>query len=284
MASNRPDVVDLIGPEFDCELAEPAPRTLIICAAPRTGSYELARHLAAAGVGVPHEYFNPNYARRLAARWGLSEQPLSEETLPEYVEFLRLRRAQNGVFATKLQFGQFERFLRNSVGATLFENATFIHLYRPDAASQFGSLRAALESGRWDFSDRQTTTPSSYAHQEIQQLVAEALRQVDTLIAEDAGFRRLFILLGIKPVFATTDELSRNPETIVRRIGELLATPLNEERLQDSLRSSAPYGRGEQARKAFEDLGRRFKELAFEKDSETWLNSVERFVWPRSPD
>lgn len=274
--------MDLIGPEFDCELAEPAPQTLIICAAPRTGSYELARHLVAAGIGIPHEYFNFNYARRLAARWGLSEQPLNEETLSGYVELLRLRRAQNGVFATKLQYWQFERFLCNRVGASLFENATVVHLYRPDAAAQFGSLRAALESGRWDFSDRQTTVPSTGAPDDVQQLVAQALQQVDTLISEDAGFRRLFVLLGIKPLFATTDELSRTPETIVRRLGELLATPVNEERLQDSLSRSAPYGRGEHARKAVEGLSDRFKEIAFDRDSETWLNTVDRFVWPRS--
>ena len=34
----RPDIVDLIGPWFDRPRGEPAGKTLIICAAPRTGS------------------------------------------------------------------------------------------------------------------------------------------------------------------------------------------------------------------------------------------------------
>src|SRR4029078_7318305 len=136
MSSKRPDVVDLIGPEFDREAAEPPRRTLIICSAPRTGSYELARHLTAAGIGVPHEYFSPNYARRLAGRWALTENPLGDRGLPNYVELLRRRRVQGGVFATKLQFGQFDRHLRNQTGAALFEDAVFVHLFRPDVASQ----------------------------------------------------------------------------------------------------------------------------------------------------
>src|ERR1700682_5669733 len=57
LAAKRPDTIDLIGPEFDCPSPEPARRTLIICAAPRTGSYELCRHLVAAGLGAPRALF-----------------------------------------------------------------------------------------------------------------------------------------------------------------------------------------------------------------------------------
>ena len=78
MVSKRPDLIDLIGPEFDRPSAEPARRTLIICSPPRTESWELARHLIAAGIGVPHEYFNPNHARRFAERCLFTEDPLSE--------------------------------------------------------------------------------------------------------------------------------------------------------------------------------------------------------------
>ena len=64
----RPDIVDLIGPWFDRPRGEPAGKTLIICAAPRTGSTNLARLLTAAGIGVPHEYFNPPFAAVAASR------------------------------------------------------------------------------------------------------------------------------------------------------------------------------------------------------------------------
>src|SRR5439155_16998926 len=98
MAPERPDVIDLIGPDFDRHSVEPPQRTLIICSAPRTGSYELCRFLIAAGIGVPHEYFNLSYARRLAERWVLAGNPLAEIELGRYIDLLRRRRSQGGIF------------------------------------------------------------------------------------------------------------------------------------------------------------------------------------------
>ncbi len=50
----RPDLVEMAGPEYDLASPEPARKTLLICSAPRTGSYELCRFLIAAGIGIPH--------------------------------------------------------------------------------------------------------------------------------------------------------------------------------------------------------------------------------------
>src|SRR5260370_32405008 len=97
----RPDVIDLIGPWFDRPRGEPAKKTLIICAAPRTGSYELARLLTAAGIGIPHEYFSPTYAPVVASRWGLTPSVLSESQIENYILELRCRRSAAGVLATK---------------------------------------------------------------------------------------------------------------------------------------------------------------------------------------
>jgi Stf0 sulfotransferase len=136
--AKRPDAIALIGPEYDQPSSQPADRTLIICSAPRTGSYELCRYLLAAGIGVPHEYFNPNYARRLGERWAFPKSPLETSELKRYIEILRRRRAQAGVFATKLQFPHFNRTLRgNRHGRQLFEGATVVHLFRPDAVAQY---------------------------------------------------------------------------------------------------------------------------------------------------
>src|SRR5262249_53035091 len=99
LKAKRPDTIDLIGPEYDRASQQPAERTLIICSAPRTGSYELCRYLLAAGIGVPHEYFNLNYARRLGERWGFSKSPLEPSELSRYIKVLRRRRARGGVFA-----------------------------------------------------------------------------------------------------------------------------------------------------------------------------------------
>src|SRR5262245_27348103 len=128
MTATRPDLLTLIGPEYDRTSPEPAERTLIICSAPRTGSFELCRLLLAGGIGVPHEYFNPNYAGRLGERWGFAKIPLDPSEMERYIQALRRRRAQNGVFATKVQFPQFDHTLRNEHGRRLFEDATIVHL------------------------------------------------------------------------------------------------------------------------------------------------------------
>src|SRR5262245_1604124 len=180
----RPDAIDLIGPAFDHDWPTPAPRTIIICAAQRTGSYELCRFLTAAGLGVPHEYFNSNYAGRLMTRWGLTDDPLSDIGLGSYMELLRRRRAAGGIFSTKLQYEQFDAYLRNRHGAALFEGACVVHLFRPDIAGQLASFRAALQTGRWDYSARQTTRP------EDDSSIQSVLSQIEILVAEDAGFRR----------------------------------------------------------------------------------------------
>src|SRR5215471_19347539 len=87
----RRDMMDLIGPDFDRPAAASARRTLIICSGPRTGSSELCRYLIAAGIGVPHEYFNPEFAYPLAQRWAFIGNPLSEAGLGRYINVLRQR-------------------------------------------------------------------------------------------------------------------------------------------------------------------------------------------------
>jgi len=258
----RPDVLALIGPEYDQASSQPADRTLIICSAPRTGSYELCRFLVAAGIGVPHEYFNSNYARRLGERWGFSKSPLEPSELKRYIEILRRRRAQAGVFATKLQFPHFNRILRgNTHGRRLFEGATIVHLFRPDAAAQYASYRSALESGMWDFSKRPSLPPMVRDTKNFDNFLTQALQEVDALMGQDAGFRCMFALLGIRPLFVTTDELFSSPGNVVRKIAELVGLPVNEGGLECALELSAPYGRD--YAKAVDGLAEHFKRVVF---------------------
>jgi hypothetical protein len=72
----RPDSLALIGPEYDRVSPRPERRTLLICSAPRTGSTELCRNLLAAGIGIPHEYFNSDFARLLGERWLFGNTPI----------------------------------------------------------------------------------------------------------------------------------------------------------------------------------------------------------------
>jgi LPS sulfotransferase NodH len=257
----RPDAVDLLGLEYDQSSPQPADRTLIICSAPRTGSYELCRYLVAAGIGVPHEYFNSDYARRLGERWGFSKNPLEPSELSRYIEALRRRRAQGGVFATKLQFPHFDRILRNRHGRRLFEGAIVVHLFRPDAVAQYASYRSVLESGVWDFSTRPTTPPVVRDSKNFDNFLKQALQELDALMGQDAGLRCIFALLGIRPIFVTTDELFGDPRQVVRRIADTMRLPVNEGELERAIKLSASYGRDRE--KATAGLAEHFKRVVF---------------------
>jgi LPS sulfotransferase NodH len=259
--SKRPDALALIGPEYDGTSSQPAERTLIICSAPRTGSWELCRYLLAAGIGVPHEYFNVNYARRLGERWAFYKNPLEDSELPRYIRTLRHRRGQGGVFATKLQFPHFDRCLRNEHGRQLFDKATVIHLFRPDAAAQYASYRSALETGLWDFSAQPTLSPVTRDSNDFDNFLKQALRELDALIGQDAGFRCMFALLGIRPFFVTTDELFRGPRQVIRNIADIMGLPVNEGGLDSALEVSASYGRDN--KRTTIELEKHFKRIVF---------------------
>ena len=257
----RPDLLTLIGPEYDYSPPHPAKQTLIICSAPRTGSYELCRYLIAAGIGVPHEYFNPNYARRLGERWGLGDHPLHPSRLDQYIKLLRAQRVQQDVFGTKLQFPHFQRNLRNEYGRQLFAGATVVHLFRPDAVAQYVSYRNALKSGIWDFSGRATTPPITEGIDKLDVFLKQALQQLNWLMRQDAAFRCVFTMLDIRPIFVTTDELFQRPRDVVHRIANAMQVTCRNDRLAAALKLSAPYSR---ARKKYPmQLAEYFKRVLF---------------------
>lgn len=260
MTGERPDQLALIGPEYDRPSPQPAKRTLIICSAPRAGSYELCRHLLSAGIGVPHEYFHSNYSKQLGERWGFVKDPLEPSEIGRFIRTLRQRRAQSDVFATKLQFPQFERHLSNEHGRQLFEGATIVHLFRPDAAAQYASYRAARESGVWDFSSRQTTVPIFRDTTNFDEFFKQALQELDSLMAQDAAFRCVFTMLGIRPIFVTTDELFRNPRHVVQTIAAALQVGINERELDRAIELSASYRRGSDKSTGLEE---HFKRVVF---------------------
>jgi LPS sulfotransferase NodH len=262
----RPDVIDLTGPDFDFISSVPAHRTLLICAGPRTGSFELCRYLIAAGIGVPHEYFMSYYAKRLAKRWGIFSDPLAEPTIARYIETLRRRRSQGGVFAVKFGYSHFDHYLRNQHGVALFEDAQVVHLYRPDVASQYASVRIAIHTGIWDFSERQTFQIQTEKRSATGATPLEtALSDLDKFISEDAGLRRLFVLLGIRPLFITSDELFQNPRNVVQRIADSLGMPVNEAALQEAIAHGATYKRESKRQTKVREFPNEFKEVAFKK-------------------
>src|SRR5262249_258110 len=155
----------------------------------------------------------------LAFRWGIPN-PLAEPGLTRYIDTLRRRRAQGGVFAFKLGYSQFDNCLRNQHGAALFESALVVHLYRPDIAGQYASARIAMHTGIWDFSERrrQPQIPDVAGATAFER----ALVGVDALVNAESALRKLFVLLGISPLFITSDELFQEPRNVVERIANNL--------------------------------------------------------------
>lgn len=239
---DRPDIAELLGPRFDQPRGELAPKTLIICAAPRTGSYELARYLTAAGMGVPHEYFNPVCAAAIAGRWGLSPDPLAPTELGDFIGELRRRRSPGGVLAIKLQYWQYVDTLRNEHGRALFAGAVVVHLFRADVVSQFASWRRACELGSFDFTDRVTHQPRDTAAVSCK---AGLTAMLDQLVGDDAGFRRLFVCAGVRPVFCETAELVRDPRPLVAQVAAALGITLDQDALERAIAAGARYPGGE---------------------------------------
>jgi hypothetical protein len=70
-----------------------------------------------------------------------------------------------------------------------------------------------------------------------------AQRQIESLVEGDAGFRRLFALLGISPLFVTMQELFDDPFSVVRAIAGGLGAAVDENALEALIRVSVPYSR-----------------------------------------
>ena len=104
-------------------------------------------------------------------------------------------------------------------------------------------VRAAIESGTWDFSQRQTSTPLARDRKNFDEFLKQALNELNLLVGEDAGFRSLFVLLNIRPIFVTTDELFRKPRDVVGRIAAAMGLRIAEEALAGAIARSAAYGR-----------------------------------------
>src|SRR5947208_262214 len=119
------------------------PIKIFICSTPRSGSYMLCRYMISAGLGVPHEYFNPNIIQQIAPRlplqtscenlkwncpsrwdripWPRPLKVAGMQFLNEYVSALVPRRCRNGIFAAKIHYDQFIRVLDNPIGRKLFD-------------------------------------------------------------------------------------------------------------------------------------------------------------------
>jgi LPS sulfotransferase NodH len=214
-----------------------APIKIFICSTPRSGSYMLCRFMANAGLGVPHEYFNPNIMRQIAPRLGLGESverlkwrrkmrrdrlpfPLPDRVaemnfLRQYIERLVPRRCQSGVFAAKIHFDQYFTVLNNPVGHQVLDGGVFIHLFREDLLRQAVSRNFSYLTGRWGDDDTVTTEPSTDPGLLDPQRIDQELA---ALADEDREWRLLLARNGLAPLSISYEQLCRDPAAFVATI------------------------------------------------------------------
>lgn len=218
------------------------PRKIFICSTPRSGSYMLCRFMIEAGLGVPHEYFNPIIMRQMAPRFGLGAQvaplkwrhrsPLDHlpprkgardaeiAFLEDYIAAVIPRRCQGGIFAAKIHFGQYLKVLDNPVGWRLLDGGLFIHLYREDLLKQAVSTHFANLTGRWSVDDTVTTTPAERPDFFDSAAIG---RTLEGLAEEDHGWRVFLASNGLAPMSISYERLCQDPFTflaaIARRLG-----------------------------------------------------------------
>jgi LPS sulfotransferase NodH len=205
------------------------PQKIIICSTPRSGSYLLCRHMINAGLGVPHEYFNPVVIGQIAPRLGLAEsarglqwwprgrrdrlglrrkQRAAEHAfLAKYLQALIPRRCQGRVFAAKIHFRDY-RVLDSPLGHALLDGAVFVHLYREDLLKQAVSEHFAQLTGRWGIDDTVTTPP--VARPEFYDAAAVG-RILDDISEQDRRWRVFLARRGAAVLSMSYERLCLDP-------------------------------------------------------------------------
>jgi LPS sulfotransferase NodH len=244
-------------PEFRGE-----PRKVFICSTPRSGSYMLCRYMVNAGLGVPHEYFNPNIMRRIAPRLGLGASvealkwrsrsirdrfPLrlpdrtgEENFLARYIAALIPRRCQSGLFAAKIHFDQYFTVLDNSTGRRLLDGGLFIHLFREDLLRQAISRNYSYVTGRWGDDEAVTTAPMPQGDL----LDVRGIdREMATLADEDREWRIFFARNGLAPMSISYEQLCRDPPGFVAAVARRVS--IDPQTLRQGYREVPSRSRGE---------------------------------------
>lgn len=120
-----------------------------------------------------------------------------------------------------------------------------------------------MHTGVWDFSGRQTVAPRPYPAT-TQENVDLFQSDLNFLIEEDAGFRRLFAMIGISPIFLTTPQLFAAPKEIVCELARLVGVEPDIASLDAMVAASESYSTNAAERKlAYEEISTPLKKRFF---------------------
>lgn len=207
---------------FDQPEPSQPPDRYFILSQRRSGSYLLCRALIRAGLGLPHEYFQDDHRRALAARWaipaGRRNGPAPEAYLGELVK----RRSCGGYFGAKVQYWQYERVLANQQGDRFLKDARFIYLYREDLLKQAISFRHAEITGRWGSDGLVTTDP---CHREDPFDPRGVDRKLNLLIHDEVGWRSFMARRGVKALHLSYEAFCADFRGVLRRVAAHLHAP-----------------------------------------------------------
>lgn len=213
----------LDGEAFDRPPPRRSPVRYFILSQRRSGSFMLCRALIRAGLGVPHEYFQPDHARVLAGRWGASSPKAGGPAPRDFLDALVRRRTSGGFFGAKVQYWEHETALAGRDGDLFLEGGRFVYLYRRDLLAQAVSFRLAEITGQWGSDGKVSTRPM---RKEDPFDPAGVDRKMNVLLYDELGWRSFMARRNIEALFVSYEELRADPRGVLARVaGHLGADP-----------------------------------------------------------
>ncbi len=211
--------------------AAQATASIVICSLPRSGSWLLAKALESSGqAGHAQEYLRPELEQRYASMWGIATPTSVEEFT---AAMLRCGTTANGVFALKVHWQDFARYLQRAreagwagsdpaVLASLLPQPRFVHIVRRDTLRQAISWCRALDSNAWWHVDgADDDAPDTWDPDFDKIDVLQGL-----LHDHEQAWRRFFAEAGVAPVEVVYEDLVADYDTTVRRVLDALGIAL----------------------------------------------------------
>ncbi len=198
-------------------------RRYVLCGTQRQGSTLLSRLLINAGLGVPHEYFNPRHVQPLRRAWGRDPS----QGLPWLEALHEHRTTANGAWGLKLQWPQFVEAVqpRPGLADALFDGAAVFHLQRRDLHAQSVSLHLSIVTGIWGVRGVRTT----HERHDIGLGNEAHLRWcARTIRDEEARWQAFYATRGLQAQTLVYEDLVREPVVAVRRVADALGLAIDQ--------------------------------------------------------
>jgi LPS sulfotransferase NodH len=209
-------------------------RSCIVCSLPRSGSWLLAEALDNTGVvGVPEEYFRPDYQEPFLQLWNKPKTTRYRDFLKEVV---KAGTTPNGVFSAKVHWTEFSlliRCLRRLPGyenwkapeliSAFFPNPKYVYLTRQDKMRQAISYYRAIRLDVWwELDEAGTDLSDSWAEKPDLQEIA---RLEELLVRLDRRWREYFRNANIDPLVLTYEGLVSDYDATVMQVIRFMDVP-----------------------------------------------------------